>query len=93
MTDLFYNPRPAVNFLTLRTNAGFKGGHVLSRGGSHVKDQHQANALPLGFGFAPEIPESIISEMVGPRVARESTNIATGQMNRGNSELQTTVWK
>ena len=86
MTDLFYNPRPAVNFLTLRTNTQkFAPGHVpreYGRGGGWGL----ANKLPLGEGFAPEIPAGVMESMIGDRLTGKA--MATQPINRGQGVLQ-----
>ena len=85
MTDLFYNPRPAVNFLTLRTNAGFAAGHV-PRSYGQGGGWGLANHLPLGMGFAPEIPAGVMQEMIGDRLTGKAQ--ATQPTNRGQGVLQ-----
>tara|TARA_R110000765_G_scaffold215685_2_gene320432 strand:- start:513 stop:788 length:276 start_codon:yes stop_codon:yes gene_type:complete len=69
MSNPFYNPRPSVNFLTLRTNNGFAAGHV-PRKLPTVTSFNQPNALPLGEGFAPEIPAAVMEQMVGDRLTQ-----------------------
>tara|TARA_R110002049_G_scaffold269390_1_gene446230 strand:+ start:126 stop:401 length:276 start_codon:yes stop_codon:yes gene_type:complete len=67
MSNPFYNPQPSVNFLTLRTNNGFAAGHI-PRTLPKVTTFNQPNALPLGEGFAPEIPAAVMEQMVGDRL-------------------------
>ena len=90
MTDKFYDPRPAVSFLTLRTNDGFRAGHV-PRTLPQPSVLNQPNSLPLGLGFAPEIPAGVMEQMVGDRLTGEAE--ATNPVNQGTSALQTTMWK
>ena len=91
MADLFYNPRPAVSFLTLRTNAGFNGGRTM-RNFPHASENNQPLRLPLAIGLAPEIPQSILNAMIGNRMSNAAWAgpNATSAANRATSELQST---
>tara|TARA_R110000787_G_scaffold280000_1_gene390447 strand:- start:333 stop:614 length:282 start_codon:yes stop_codon:yes gene_type:complete len=93
MTNPFYNPRPAVNFLTLRTNYGFNAAPHMHRPNDPAP-QNQPNALPLGEGFAPEIPEAVMEEMIGDRMTKAAeSNNPTNALNRGQSNLQSTEFR
>ena len=86
----FYNPRPATSILTQRTNFGFQAGHI-PRTLPKVSQMAmwQPNALPLGEGFAPEIPAGVMNQMIGERLTGSAE--ATQPANRGNSNLQSTL--
>ena len=89
MANRFYNPRPAISFLTLRTN---EAGHA-TRTPNNLGGLNQPNALPAELGYAPEIPQEVLDSMIGDRMASGgSSNAPTtgGRMGGETSFLQST---
>ena len=90
----FYNPRPDVSFLALRTNTQmFKPPKSAFARPSIAGIGRQPHALPLQIAptFDPEVPQAIIEEMMGKRAGEEFKAIGDSNYPRQGGNLIATA--
>lgn len=88
----FYNPRPEVSFLALRTNTQmFKPPKNAFTRPNIAGAGRQAHSLPLQIAptFDPDIPQEIIEKMMGERAGQKIKAIGDSNYPRQGGNLVT----